>query len=48
MIFLDPDGAPLTTRHWNAQRSLENAMNHYEVAVAPGVAPENSPEQNMA
>jgi 2,4-dichlorophenol 6-monooxygenase len=32
----------------NAQRSLENAMNHFEVAAALGVAPENSPEQNMA
>jgi 2,4-dichlorophenol 6-monooxygenase len=31
----------------NAQRSLENAMNHFEVAAALGVAPENSPEQNM-
>ncbi len=32
----------------NAQRSLENAMNHFEIAAALGVAPENSPEQNMA
>jgi len=32
----------------NAQRSLENAMNHFEVAAALGVAPENLPEQNMA
>jgi 2,4-dichlorophenol 6-monooxygenase len=32
----------------NAQRSLENAMNHFEVAAVLGVAPENSPEQNMA
>ncbi|HEX9033652.1 MAG TPA: FAD-dependent monooxygenase [Streptosporangiaceae bacterium] len=32
----------------NAQRSLENAMNHFEVAAALGVAPENSPEQNLA
>ena len=32
----------------NAQRSLENAMNHFEIAAALGVMPENSPEQNMA
>jgi 2,4-dichlorophenol 6-monooxygenase len=31
----------------NAQRSLENAMNHFGVAAALGVAPENSPAQNM-
>ena len=32
----------------NAQRSLENALNHFEIAAALGVAPEQSPEQNMA
>jgi 2,4-dichlorophenol 6-monooxygenase len=32
----------------NAQRSLENALNHFEVAAALGVAPGNTPEQNMA
>ena len=31
----------------NAQRSLENAMNHFEIAAALGVAPESSPAQNM-
>ncbi len=31
----------------NAQRSLENAMNHFEIAAALGVAPENTPEQNL-
>ena len=30
----------------NAQRSLENAMNHFQVAAALGVAPENTPEHN--
>ena len=32
----------------NAQRSLENALNHFEVAAALGVDPGNTPEQNMA
>ena len=32
----------------NAQRSLENALNHFEVAAALGVEPGNTPEQNMA
>jgi 2,4-dichlorophenol 6-monooxygenase len=32
----------------NAQRSLENALNHFEIGAALGVVPENSPEQNMA
>ena len=32
----------------NAQRSLENALNHFEVAAALGVDPGNTPDQNMA
>jgi 2,4-dichlorophenol 6-monooxygenase len=32
----------------NCQRSLENAVNHFEIAAALGVSPENTPEQNMA
>jgi 2,4-dichlorophenol 6-monooxygenase len=32
----------------NAQRSLENALNHFEIAAALGVDPGNTPEQNMA
>ncbi len=31
----------------NAQRSLENAINHFAVGAALGVAPENTAEQNM-
>ena len=31
----------------NAQRSLENALNHFEIAAALGVSHENTPEQNM-
>ena len=31
----------------NARRSLENAFNHFSIAAALGVAPENTPEQNM-
>jgi 2,4-dichlorophenol 6-monooxygenase len=31
----------------NAQRSLENALNHFEIATALGVSHENTPEQNM-
>jgi 2,4-dichlorophenol 6-monooxygenase len=32
----------------NAQRSLENALNHFAIGVALGVTPDNTPEQNMA
>jgi FAD binding domain len=32
----------------NCQRSLENVLNHFAIATALGVAPENSAEQNMA
>ena len=32
----------------NAQRSLENAVNHFEIGAALGVSHENTPEQNMA
>jgi 2,4-dichlorophenol 6-monooxygenase len=32
----------------NCQRSLENAVNHFEIGAALGVSPENTPEQNMA
>jgi 2,4-dichlorophenol 6-monooxygenase len=31
----------------NAQRSVENALNHFAIGAALGVSPENSPEQNM-
>jgi 2,4-dichlorophenol 6-monooxygenase len=31
----------------NAQRSLENALNHFEIAAALGISHENTPEQNM-
>ena len=32
----------------NAQRSLENAVNHFEIGAALGISHENTPEQNMA
>ena len=32
----------------NAQRSLENAVNHFAIGAALGVSHENTPEQNMA
>ena len=32
----------------NCQRSLENAVNHFEIAAALGISPDNTPEQNMA
>jgi 2,4-dichlorophenol 6-monooxygenase len=32
----------------NAQRSLENALNHFQIAAALGVDPGNTPEQNIA
>ena len=32
----------------NCQRSLENAVNHFEIGAALGVSPDNSPEQNLA
>jgi 2,4-dichlorophenol 6-monooxygenase len=32
----------------NCQRSLENGMNHFEIATALGVSPELSAEENMA
>ena len=32
----------------NAQRSLENAVNHFEIGAALGLSHENTPEQNMA
>ena len=31
----------------NCQRSLENAINHFATGAALGLAPENSPEENM-
>jgi 2,4-dichlorophenol 6-monooxygenase len=31
----------------NAQRSLENAVNHFEIAAMLGVSPDSTPEQNM-
>ncbi len=31
----------------NAQRSLENAVNHFEIGAALGISHENMPEQNM-
>ncbi len=31
----------------NAQRSLENALNHFAIGAALGVSHENTPEQNM-
>ena len=31
----------------NAQRSLENAVNHFEIGAALGISHENTPEQNM-
>jgi 2,4-dichlorophenol 6-monooxygenase len=31
----------------NCQRSLENAVNHFEIGAALGVAPDNTAEQNM-
>ena len=31
----------------NAQRSLENAVNHFEIAAMLGVSPDGIPEQNM-
>ena len=32
----------------NAQRSLENAVNHFEIGAALGISHENTAEQNMA
>jgi 2,4-dichlorophenol 6-monooxygenase len=32
----------------NCQRSLENAVNHFSIGAALGVAPENAPEENLA
>jgi 2,4-dichlorophenol 6-monooxygenase len=32
----------------NCQRSLENGLNHFEIATALGVSPELSAEDNMA
>ena len=32
----------------NAQRSLENAVNHFQIGAALGLSHENTPEQNMA
>jgi 2,4-dichlorophenol 6-monooxygenase len=31
----------------NCQRSLENAINHFEIGAALGISPDNTPEQNM-
>jgi 2,4-dichlorophenol 6-monooxygenase len=31
----------------NCQRSLENAVNHFQTVAATGVSPESSPEENM-
>jgi 2,4-dichlorophenol 6-monooxygenase len=31
----------------NCQRSLENAVNHFAIVAAAGIAPENSAEENM-
>jgi 2,4-dichlorophenol 6-monooxygenase len=32
----------------NCQRSLENAVNHFEIAAALGISPDDTAEQNMA
>ena len=32
----------------NCQRSLENAVNHFEIGAALGISPDNTTEQNMA
>jgi 2,4-dichlorophenol 6-monooxygenase len=32
----------------NCQRSLENAVNHFSIGAALGLAPENAPEENLA
>ena len=32
----------------NAQRSLENAVNHFAIVAALGISPENAPEENWA
>ena len=32
----------------NCQRSLENAVNHFQTGAAVGIAPENTAEENMA
>ena len=32
----------------NCQRSLENAVNHFQTVAAVGIAPENTAEENMA
>jgi 2,4-dichlorophenol 6-monooxygenase len=32
----------------NCQRSLENAVNHFEIAAALGISPASTPEENMA
>jgi 2,4-dichlorophenol 6-monooxygenase len=32
----------------NAQRSLENAVNHFQIMNALGISPENTPEENWA
>ena len=31
----------------NCQRSLENAINHFEIGAALGLSPDNAPEQNL-
>jgi 2,4-dichlorophenol 6-monooxygenase len=41
----DAERRPVDQR--NAQRSLENALNHFEIAAALGVSHENTAEQNM-
>ena len=47
-VLLDTDEAerrPVDQR--NAQRSLENAVNHFAISAALGISHENTPEQNM-
>ena len=42
----EPERRPVDQR--NCQRSLENGFNHFAIAGALGISPENSPEENMA
>ena len=42
----EPERRPVDQR--NCQRSLENGVNHFAIAGALGISPENSPEENMA
>ena len=42
----EPERRPAVAR--NAQRSLENAANHFAIGAAAGMSPENTREQNWA